>query len=76
MRLGSWKRGEIMDAGARYRAEHSAWLTIALHNNTRYPRIPAKPTHTGGFDRLMSRPSGRRLAARWWAIALARVGVR
>ncbi|USN99393.1 MAG: hypothetical protein H6810_01570 [Phycisphaeraceae bacterium] len=76
MRMGRWSRGEIMDAGARYRAEHSAWLTLALYSNGHYPRIPAKPTRTGGFERLMSRASGRRLALRWWEIALSRLGGR
>lgn len=65
----------MMDAGARYRAEHSAWLTLAMRANGRLPRIPAKPTHSGGFNGLMSRPTGRRLAARWWTIALSRLGV-
>lgn len=76
MRFGRQNRNDLFDIGARYRAEHSIWLTHALRHGGRYPRIPAKPTHLGGYDRLMSRPTGRRHAERWWTIALARLGIR
>lgn len=66
---------ELVDPGAKFRAEHSAWLTHALRTRARYPRIPAKRTDTGGFDRLMSLPTGPMHADRWWRIALSRIGL-
>lgn len=66
---------ELKDPGARFRAEHSAWLTRAMRTNAGYPRIPAKPTVLGGFDRLMQLPTGPMHAERWWRIALQRVGL-
>jgi hypothetical protein len=74
MRFVGFRPGELFDAGARYRAEHSAWLTHALQGSDRYPRIPARAVRCGGYDRMMARESGRWLAARWWAIALSRFG--
>jgi len=74
MRLSRSKH-DIVDVGARFRTEHSIWLTAAMRRGHRYPRIPTKPTVLGGYDRLMSRPSGRRHAARWWRLALARIGL-
>jgi hypothetical protein len=68
-------RHDIVDTGARFRAQHSAWLTLAMMSGRRYPRIPSKPADLGGYDRLMSRPSGRRHAARWWRLALSRIGL-
>ena len=41
---------ELVDPGARFRAEHSAWLTHAMRSRTRYPRIPAKRADQGGFE--------------------------
>lgn len=64
-----------LDAGERFRAEHSAWLTLAMMSGRRYPRIPAKKVELGGYDRLLERQSGRRHAARWWQLALARIGL-
>ena len=67
---------EMVDTGAKFRAEHSAWLTHALRARTRYPRIPVKRADMGGFDRLMSLPTGPMRAERWWRIALDRIGLR
>ena len=66
---------ELVDPGARFRAEHSAWLTHAMRSRARYPRIPAKPADRGGFDRLMSLPTGPMRTERWWRLALDRVGL-
>ena len=64
---------DLKDPGARFRAEHSAWLTHAIRTQAGYPRIPARPTELGGFDRLMSLPTGPMRAERWWQAALNRV---
>jgi len=66
---------ELKDPGARFRAEHSAWLTHAMRTDAGYPRIPAKPTLHGGFENLMRLPTGPMHAERWWRIALGRVGL-
>ena len=66
---------DLKDPGARFHAEHSAWLTHALRSGIRYPRIPAKPTREGGFERLMRLPTGPLHAERWWRVALDRIGL-
>ncbi len=66
---------ELVDPGAKFRAEHSAWLTHALRTRARYPRIPAKRADHGGFERLMSLPTGPSHADRWWRVALSRIGL-
>lgn len=66
---------DYKDPGARFRAEHSAWLTRAFRSGLQYPRIPAKPTMTGGFERLMKLPTGPMRTERWWTIALGRIGL-
>ncbi|MEM0983045.1 MAG: hypothetical protein AAGI17_03740 [Planctomycetota bacterium] len=66
---------DLREAGERFRAEHSRFLTIALRRPNAYPRIPAKPVREGGFSVLTSRESGRRHTRRWWSLALDRVGL-
>ncbi len=68
-------RRDLFDAGERFRAEHSAWLTLAMMSGRKYPRIPAKRADLGGYDRLMATRSGRDRSARWWRLALARIGL-
>jgi hypothetical protein len=35
--------GDLIDPATRARAEHSAWLTRAVEEGLRYPRIPIRP---------------------------------
>lgn len=60
-------------AGERFRAEHSAWLTLAMLTGRPYPRIPTKRTDLGGYEGLRRRPGGLARAAAWWRAALSRV---
>ncbi len=76
MRWRLWD-SDPAEAGARARAEHSAWLTRALSQGLRYPRIPIRPmdpdTGEGGFGPMMARREGPAHAERWWTLALDRV---
>lgn len=64
---------DMQTASERFRAEHSAWLTLAMLTGRAYPRIPTKRTDLGGFDALRRRPGGLARAAAWWRAALAKV---
>lgn len=64
---------DLQSTSERFRAEHSAWLTLAMLTGRAYPRIPTKRADRGGFDDLRSRPGGLARAAAWWRAALARV---
>ncbi len=71
-----WNHRSIRDvrsASERFRAEHSAWLTLAMLTGRPYPRIPTRRADHGGFDPLRRRPGGLARAAAWWRAALARV---
>lgn len=68
-----FKRKQVLDAGARFRAEHSRFLTLAMLSGRRYPRIPAKRVDQGGFHGLLKLDEGQKRAAMWWAAALNRV---
>lgn len=69
---GRWEA--FCDVGARYRREHSAWLTRALGRaGPACPRIPVRRVERGGFGKLLARANGLVLSARWWAAALARI---
>jgi hypothetical protein len=71
-----WNQRSIRDiqtASERFKAEHSAWLTMAMLTGRSYPRIPTRPTDRGGFDALRARAGGMSRAAAWWRAALARV---
>ncbi|MHA7814729.1 MAG: hypothetical protein ACX94C_15210 [Phycisphaerales bacterium] len=68
-----FRRKKVLDAGARFRAEHSRFLTLALLSKRRYPRIPAKRVDHGGYTGLLKLDEGQKRAAMWWAAALNRV---
>ena len=68
-----WQRKKVRDAGARFRAEHSAFLTWALGKRARMPRIPAKRTDRGGYSGLMKLETGEKRAALWWGLALSKM---
>jgi hypothetical protein len=68
-----FRRKKVLDAGARFRAEHSRFLTLALLSGRRYPRIPSKRVDRGGFNGLLKLDEGQKRAAMWWAAALNRV---
>ena len=53
--------------------QHARWLTWAMQSDLPQPRIPVRKVSDGGFAKLMSSPSGRRRAERWWDRALERV---
>ena len=72
--IGDWFRRRILrDLGAKYRAEHSAWLTRAVSRPLDYPRIPTRAVHLGGFDRLLESPEGRVVVDGWWQQTLEEV---
>ncbi len=76
--MGSKHRSirDMQNASERFRAEHSAWLTLAMLTGRAYPRIPTKRADlggVGGFDALRRRPGGLARAAAWWRAALAKV---
>jgi len=66
--------GKLEEAGARTRREHGAFLTRAVRQPRDFPRIPRRGVDQGGFDPLLRRANGATLAARWWTLALQRVG--
>ncbi len=69
------RRRLLESFGARARRVHSAWLTRAVREGRAYPRIPTRRVDLGGFDALMRREGGPKIAERWWTIALLRVEV-
>ena len=73
MRWRFWIRREALEAGARMRQEHSAWLTDAVLSDRPYPKIPLRRVDEGGFDRLRERPNGPERAAAWWFAAFQRM---
>ncbi|MDF1808295.1 MAG: hypothetical protein P1U42_01215 [Phycisphaerales bacterium] len=68
-----FQRKKIIDAGAKFRAEHSRFLTLALLSNKKYPKIPSKRVDLGGYSGLMKLTEGEKRAALWWAKAIDRV---
>ena len=68
-----FRRKKVLDAGARFRAEHSRFLTLALLSGRRYPRIPSKRVDQGGYTGLMKLDEGEKRAAMWWAAAFMRL---
>lgn len=66
------RRGVLEEAGARARREHSAWLTKALRNGARWPRIPTRKVSQGGFAAMMARQGGPERAEQWWSAAIDR----
>ncbi len=76
MRWNFLTQSQLRDAGARFRAEHSAFLTKALMlekwAGRRYPRIPTKRVDQGGFDKAR-RVSGDERFEQWWQAAMRRV---
>ena len=62
-----------LDAGARFRAVHSSFLTGALRFGLRCPRIPAKRVDEGGFSGLLKLPENEKRAAIWWLAAMNRM---
>lgn len=73
MLWNGFKRKKIIDAGARYRAEHSAFLTFALRTTRRIPRIPRKRADQGGYSGLLKLDTGERHAAQWWSLAMMKL---
>jgi hypothetical protein len=68
-----FRRQVVRDAGERFRAEHSRFLTLAMLSNRRYPRIPAKRADRGGFDAMRQRQNGEKRAEQWWGALFDRV---
>lgn len=67
------RKKRLLDAGARFRAEHSRFLTLALLSGRKYPRIPTKRVDQGGYSGLLRLSEGEKRAAMWWAAAMTRV---
>lgn len=66
-------RKRILDAGERFRAEHSRFLTLALLSGRRYPRIPTKRVDQGGFSGLMKLSESEKRTSMWWSAAMNRL---
>ncbi|MAY75510.1 MAG: hypothetical protein CMJ31_12510 [Phycisphaerae bacterium] len=54
------------------RAEHEAFLALAILNPGAYPRIPTRRSDKGGFGPMITRTDGRARADRWWRLAMER----
>ena len=67
------KRKRLLDASARYRAEHSAFLTFAMRTSRRIPRIPRKRADQGGYSGLLKLETGEKHAVRWWTLAITKL---
>lgn len=74
MRIFKFWNRDPREAGARFRAQHSSFLTRAMQAPDAFPRIPVKTVDSGGYDRLRERPGGVARANAWWSTALDRVG--
>jgi hypothetical protein len=61
------RNARLMTAGEKARRLHSTWLTYALADPGRFPRIPARKVSDGGFARLVANPRGRAWADGWWS---------
>jgi len=62
-----------LDAGARFRAVHSSFLTRALKFGLRTPRIPAKRVDEGGYSGLLKMNEAEKRSTLWWAAAMSRM---
>ena len=70
---GFFRRRDLRSAAERFRAEHSRFLSSAMMSGRRYPTIPTRRVRDGGFDAMMSRPTGPDRAERWWSAAMSRM---
>ena len=68
-----WSLKRRQKTAARMRAEHEAFLTLALMGRGAYPRIPTRRSDEGGFGPMMARNTGRSRADRWWGLAMDKV---
>ena len=55
-------------------AEHSAFLSWALAEAHRLPRIPRRRVTQGGFGPLLRRPGARAAVGHWWRRVLEQMG--
>jgi hypothetical protein len=60
------RQRRLTTAAEKARRLHGEWLTRALADPMRYPRIPARPVRDGGFTQLVTHPRGRAWADGWW----------
>ena len=54
-------------------AETSAFLSWALRNHRRLPRIPRRRVSEGGFKMLLRQPGAKAAIGRWWDAVLDKV---
>jgi len=52
--------------------ETSAFISWALRNSHRVPRIPRKRVDEGGFSELLRNSRARRTVTRWWSSLLSK----
>jgi hypothetical protein len=55
-------------------AEHSAYLSRALHDPAVPPRIPRRAVSVGGFGPMMKRREARAAVRHWWQRVLRKFG--
>ncbi len=53
--------------------ETSRFLSWALSEDRKLPRIPTALVDEGGFDRLMKLPGAKKISAKWWIRAIDRI---
>lgn len=65
------RRNRPRDMRAEMIAETNAFLSWALSEDRRLPRIPTRLVSKGGFSEMMKAPGARGLARHWWGKALS-----
>lgn len=58
--------GGLEDIHQKMVDETSEFLTWALSEDRRLPRIPRKRVDQGGFRELLAVPGAKKLVHRWW----------
>lgn len=59
--------GGLRDPRSRMIDETSAFLSWALNESHRLPRIPRARVDDGGFADMLNRPGAKAMVNRWWS---------
>ena len=71
--INRWRKGCPSDRRQEMIDETSEFLTWALENRVKLPRIPSRAVERGGFERLRKVPGARAAMSHWWSRALDRM---